>query len=114
MTENEISKIVFELGMKVHRTLGPGLLESSYEECLYYELRKSNLNVERQKVLPVYYEGILMETSYRIDIIVENKLILELKAVDQIIPVHIAKLTRQTDEIVFSEINFSKISIGLP
>jgi GxxExxY protein len=92
MTENEISKIVFELGMKVHRTLGPGLLESSYEECLYYELRKSNLNVERQKVLPVYYEGILMETSYRIDIIVENKLILELKAVESINDLHLAQL----------------------
>ena len=92
MTENEISKIVFELGMKVHRTLGPGLLESSYEECLYYELRKSNLNVERQKVLPVYYEVILMETSYRIDIIVENKLILELKAVESINDLHLAQL----------------------
>jgi GxxExxY protein len=92
MTENEISKIVFELGMKVHRTLGPGLLESSYEECLYYELKKSNLIAERQKVLPVYYEGMLMETSYRIDIIVENKLILELKAVESINDLHLAQL----------------------
>lgn len=92
MTENEISKIVFELGMKVHRTLGPGLLESSYEECLFYELSKSNLKVERQKILPVYYEGKLMETSYRIDIIVEDKLILELKAVESINDLHLAQL----------------------
>lgn len=92
MTENEISKIVFELGMKVHRTLGPGLLESSYEECLFYELSKSNLKVERQKILPVYYEGKLMETSYRIDIIVEDKLILELKAVESINDLPLAQL----------------------
>lgn len=92
MTENEISKIVFELGMKVHRTLGPGLLESSYEECLFYELSKSNLKVERQKILPVYYEGKLMETSYRIDIMVEDKLILELKAVESINDLHLAQL----------------------
>lgn len=92
MTENEISKIVFELGMKVHRTLGPGLLESSYEECLFYELSKSNLKVERQKILPVYYEGKLMETSYRTDIIVEDKLILELKAVESINDLHLAQL----------------------
>ena len=92
MTENEISKIVFELGMKVHRTLGPGLLESSYEECPDYELKKSNLIAERQKVLPVYYEGMLMETSYRINIIVENKLILELKAVESINDLHLAQL----------------------
>ena len=92
MTESEISKIVFELGMKVHRTLGPGLLESSYEECLFYELSKSNLKVERQKILPVYYEGKLMETSYRIDIIVEDKLILELKAVESINDLHLAQL----------------------
>ena len=92
MTENEISKIVFELGMKVHRTLGPGLLESSYEECLFYELSKSNLKVKRQKILPVYYEGKLMETSYRIDIIVEDKLILELKAVESINDLHLAQL----------------------
>jgi GxxExxY protein len=92
MTENELSKIVFDLGLKVHRTLGPGLLESSYEECLFYELSKSNLKVERQKILPVYYEGILMETSYRIDILVENKLILELKAVESINDLHLAQL----------------------
>ena len=92
MTENKISKIVFELGMKVHRTLGLGLLESSYEECLFYELSKSNLKVERQKILPVYYEGKLMETSYRIDIIVEDKLILELKAVESINDLHLAQL----------------------
>jgi GxxExxY protein len=92
MTENEISKIVFDLGMKVHRTLGPGLLESSYEECLFYELTNSKLKVERQKLLPVVYEGVRMETSYRIDLMIEDKLILELKAVENITDLHLAQL----------------------
>ena len=92
MSENEISKIVFDLGMKVHRTLGPGLLESTYEECLYFELLKTGLKVERQKVLPVVYEGIQMETGYRIDLMIEDKLIIELKAVENITDLHLAQL----------------------
>jgi GxxExxY protein len=92
MTENEISRIVFELGMKVHRTLGPGLLEGSYEDCLYYELCQANLKVERQKMLPVIYDGIQMETYYKIDLMVEDKVILELKAVEKITDLHLAQL----------------------
>ena len=77
MTENDISKIVFESALKVHRSLGPGLLESAYEECLFYELKKLNLNVEKQKALPLIYEDVKLDVGYRIDIIVENKFIIE-------------------------------------
>jgi GxxExxY protein len=70
MTENEIAKIVFESALKVHRNLGPGLLESAYEECLFYELKKLNLSVEKQKALPLIYEEVKLDVGYRIDIIV--------------------------------------------
>ena len=76
MTENELSKIVFDLGLKIHKKFGAGLFESVYEECLFYELKKSGLNVEKQKTLPIIYEELRIENAFRIDIIVENKLIL--------------------------------------
>jgi GxxExxY protein len=76
MTENELSRIVFDCALKVHQSLGPGLLESAYEECLFYELRKIGLNVEKQKPLPLIYEEVKLDVGYRIDIIVENKLII--------------------------------------
>ena len=82
MTENEISKIVFECALKVHKNLGPGLLESAYEECLFYELKKSNLFVEKQKALPLIYEEVKLDVGYRIDLIVENKFIIEVKSVE--------------------------------
>jgi len=81
ITENEIAKKVFECALKVHRTLGPGLLESAYEECLYYELLKSNLKVEKQKPLPLIYEDVKMEIGYRVDLLIENKFIIEVKSV---------------------------------
>jgi len=64
MTENELSKIVFDLGMKVHKSLGPGLLESVYEECLFYELKKYGLFVEKQKALSLIYDEIKLDTGY--------------------------------------------------
>ena len=73
--EDEISKIVFECALKVHKILGPGLLESAYEECLYYELKKNNLKIEKQKSLPLIYEEVKLEIGYRIDIIIEDKFI---------------------------------------
>ncbi|MEN8125030.1 MAG: GxxExxY protein, partial [Bacteroidota bacterium] len=73
MTENEISKIIFDCALKVHKVLGPGLLESSYEECLFYELKKSGLKVEKQKPLPLVYEDVKLEIGYRVDLIVEGK-----------------------------------------
>jgi len=92
MTENELSKIVFDCALKVHQILGPGLLESAYEECLFYELKKSGLSIEKQKTLPLIYEEVKLDIGYRVDIIVENKLILEIKSVDTLNDVHFAQL----------------------
>lgn len=92
MTENEISKIVFECALKVHKTLGPGLLESAYEECMFYELKKSNLKVEKQKALPLVYEEVKLDVGYRIDIIVEDKFIVEVKSVEALNDIHLAQL----------------------
>ena len=92
MTENDISRVVFESALKVHQALGPGLLESAYEECLFYELKKYNLKVEKQKALPLIYDEIKLDAGYRIDIIVENKFIIEIKAVEALTDVHLAQL----------------------
>lgn len=92
MSENDISKIVFESALKVHQTLGPGLLESAYEECMFYELKKYNLKVEKQKQLPLVYEEVKLDAGYRIDIIVEDKFIVEIKSVESLNDVHLAQL----------------------
>lgn len=92
MNENEISKIVFESALEVHRILYPGLLESAYEECLFYELKKTNLKVEKQKALPLFYEEVRLDMGYRIDIIVEDKFIVEVKSVETLNDVHLAQL----------------------
>lgn len=92
MTENTISWFVFQLGLKVHRTLGPGLLENVYEECLAFELLREGLLVEKQKPLPVLYEGIQLETGFRIDLFIENKFIVEIKSVTSLTEVHLAQI----------------------
>ncbi len=92
MTENQLSKIVFDLGLKIHKKLGPGLFETVYEECLFYELQKHNLKVEKQIVLPIVYEELKINNAFRIDIIIEDKLILEIKAAEFINPSHKAQL----------------------
>ena len=92
MRENELSKIVFDWALKVHKTLGPGLLESAYEECLFYKLKKTRLYIEKQKALPIIYEEVKLDIGYRIDIIIENKLILEIKSVEALNDVHFAQL----------------------
>jgi GxxExxY protein len=92
MTENELSRIVFDCALKVHQSLGPGLLESAYEECLFYELKKTGLSAEKQKPLPLIYEEVKLDVGYRIDIIVENKLIIEIKSVEALNDVHFAQL----------------------
>ena len=92
MTKNKISKIIFNSALKVHKTLGPGLLESSYEECLYYELNKSGLNVQKQKALPLIYEEVKLNIGYRIDILVENKVIIEIKSVESLNDIHLAQV----------------------
>jgi len=88
MTENEIAKIIVNVSYNIHVKLGPGLLESVYEEILYYELKKHSLIVERQKAIPVIWDGRKMEIGFRADIIVENKVIVELKSIERIAPVH--------------------------
>lgn len=92
MTENELSRIVFELGMKIHRKLGAGLFESVYEECLFYELQKAGVKVEKQKTLPIVYESLKIDNAFRLDLIVEDKLILEIKTVEFINEVYKAQL----------------------
>ena len=92
MSENELAKIVFEAGLKIHKTLGPGLLESAYEACLCYELLKHQLHVERQVALPLIYEEIKLEAGYRIDLKVENKLIVEIKSVEALNDLHMAQI----------------------
>ena len=92
MHENEIARRVFECGLRVHKVLGPGLLESAYEECLRYELSKSGLFVEQQVILPVTYDDIKLDAGYRIDLRVENRLIVEIKAVEEIHDLHLAQI----------------------
>ena len=92
MTENELSAIVFDAGLKVHKALGPGLLESAYEECLYYELQKSGTIVVKQKALPLIYEEVKLDAGYRIDLLIENKLIVEVKAVIALNDLHLAQI----------------------
>jgi GxxExxY protein len=91
MTENEISRIILDCAYKVHTALGPGLLESTYRACLAYEIEKSGLKVEQEKPLPLVYEDIRLECGYRIDILVENKVVIELKTVEAFNEVHVAQ-----------------------
>jgi GxxExxY protein len=92
MIENELSKVVFDSALKVHKVLGPGLLECAYEECLFYELKKTGLWVEKQKPVPLIYEEVKLEVGYRIDILLENKLVIEAKAVDVLNDIHLAQI----------------------
>ena len=93
MTEmNRITDIVISATIAVHRELGPGLLESAYEACLVYELIQHGLSVERQKSVPVTYRGVKIDCGYRIDLLVEDKVVVELKAVERLEPIHEAQL----------------------
>lgn len=84
MNENEISKIVFECGLKIHRKLGVGLYERVYEECLIYELEKAGLNVERQKHQHIVYEDLKVQNAYKMDVVIEGKVVLEIKSVENL------------------------------
>ena len=92
MTENEIATTIIDKAMEVHKFLGPGLLESAYESCLFYELIKTGLKVDRQKPMPILYKDISLDTGYRIDLMVEDKVIVELKSVDSLTNIHIAQV----------------------
>ncbi|MBC8156040.1 MAG: GxxExxY protein [Bacteroidetes bacterium] len=92
MTENGIAGVVVDRALRIHRALGPGLLESAYEECSFYELVNAGLLVERQKGLPLYYDSIKMDIGYRVDLLLNHKVIVELKAVDVLTDVHRAQV----------------------
>jgi len=92
MTENEISEKIIGSAIQVHRELGPGLLESSYLECLYFELIQSGLYVEKQKPLPLVYKEVRLDCGYRIDLLVENKVIIEVKSVEALNDIHMAQV----------------------
>ena len=87
-----LTEKIIGCGMAVHRALGPGLLESAYEECLCCELEANGIAFKRQVPLPVVYRGVEIDCAYRLDIVVENKVVLELKAVDALLPIHEAQL----------------------
>jgi GxxExxY protein len=89
---NEVSGVIVDAAVAVHSALGPGLLESAYEACMVHELRKRGLRVETQVALPVVYESVQLEVGYRIDLLVENAIVVELKACEAIAPVHRVQL----------------------
>ncbi|KMP11079.1 GxxExxY protein [Candidatus Nitromaritima sp. SCGC AAA799-A02] len=92
MEINDISGRIVNAAMKVHSALGPGLLESAYEACLKYELEKQGLQVQSRQALPVAYDGIGIDVGFRVDLMVENAVIVELKAIEKIAPIHEAQL----------------------
>ena len=92
MTENEIGDAIIASALKIHRALGPGLLESAYETCLLYELQKRGLLAQRQVLIPVRYEDFTIDNGYRVDLLVGDRVVVELKALEAILPVHRAQL----------------------
>jgi GxxExxY protein len=105
MNENEITEKIIGCAIKVHKNLGPGLLESAYQECLFYELYKEGLKVEREKALPLIYEEVNLECGYRLDLLVENKIIVEIKSVEALNEIHLAQV------LTYLKINNSKIGL---
>ncbi len=92
MIENEISKKIIGCAIEVHRQLGPGLLESAYQECLLYELKQAGLKVCKEKPMPIVYKEIKLDHGYRIDLLVEERVVIEIKTVDTLIDVHTAQV----------------------
>jgi GxxExxY protein len=105
MIENEISEKIIGCAIEVHKSLGPGLLESAYLECMFYELQKTGLNVEKQKPLPLVYKEVKLDFGYRIDLVVEGKVIIELKSVEALNEIHIAQ--------VLTYLKLSECKLGL-
>lgn len=92
MIENEISKIIIGCAIEVHKQLGPGLLESAYQECLYYELLQAGLHVQKEKPMPIIYKEVKLDHGCRIDLLVENKVVVEIKTVEELNDVHAAQV----------------------
>jgi GxxExxY protein len=91
MSENELANKVIGCALEVHKALGPGLLETAYKECLYYKLQSYGLKVEKEKGVPLVFEKVNLECGFRIDLLVENKLVIELKSVESLNDVHLAQ-----------------------
>ena len=102
---NDLTKIIIGAAISVHKELGPGLLESAYEACLAYELAERKLRIERQKSLPITYRGVQLDCGYRIDLLVESQVVVELKAVENLEPIHEAQL--------LSYLKLSRCEVGL-
>jgi GxxExxY protein len=90
--ENELSNIIIGCAIEVHKQLGPGLLESAYQECLFYELKNKGLEVVKEKAMPIIYKEIKLDHGYRIDLLVENKVVIETKTVEEFTDVHTAQV----------------------
>ena len=105
MTENEISEKIIGCAIQVHRELRPGLLESSYLECVYFELIQTGLLVEKQKPLPLVYKDVKLDCGYRLNLMVENKVVIEVKAVEALNDVHMAQ--------ILTYLKLSKCRLGL-
>ena len=105
MVENEITEIIIGCAIKVHKALGPGLLESAYEECLDFEMRKTTLEIERQKPLPLVYEEVKLDCGYRLDFIANKKVVLEVKSVEALNDIHLAQ--------TLTYLRLSKCKVGL-
>ena len=102
---SDLSELVIGMAIEVHRNLGPGLLESAYEECLCYELRQGRFEHRRQVPLPITYKGVQLDCGYRLDLVVEHRLILEIKSVEQLLPVHQAQM--------LTYLRLSGVNVGL-
>ena len=92
MTENQIATKILYCALEVHKALGPGLLENAYQECLYYKLVKEGLDVVKEKPMPLIFEEVRMDCGYRLDLLVENKVVIELKSVEALNEVHLAQI----------------------
>ncbi len=92
MFENQIAEKIIGCAIEVHKVLGPGLLESAYQECLFYKLKERGLMVEKEKPMPLVFEDVKLECGYRIDLLVENKIVIELKSVESLTDVHLAQI----------------------
>lgn len=105
MNKNKITETIIGCAIEVHKQLGPGLLESAYEECLCYELQERGLVVARQKPVPVFYKDIKLDCGYRMDLLVENQVVVELKTIEEINPVHEAQ--------ILTYMKFAEMKVGL-
>ena len=105
MEINDLTQIILDCSYKVHTALGPGLLESAYEECLFYELNLVGIAVEKQKALPLIYKEVRLDSGYRLDLLVENRVVVEIKSVEILHDVHMAQ--------VLTYLKLSNCKIGL-